>query len=113
MSGAIYQITLLLVVVANHLQLPQSFLSHRAHTHIDQRQVTATFDGFGSSTKRTDKKNKKKRRGLIIDKDLKPETTTSDPKAPELDRFGLPIRTAENFFPPLPPETELLGYERT
>jgi len=27
----------------------------------------------------------------------------------QLDRFGLHIQTAENFFPPLPPETEIIG----
>mmetsp|Transcript_12314 Transcript_12314/g.17535 ORF Transcript_12314/g.17535 Transcript_12314/m.17535 type:complete len:143 (-) Transcript_12314:686-1114(-) len=30
-------------------------------------------------------------------------------ESPRLDRFGLPIRTAENFFPILPPNTELIG----
>jgi prolyl 4-hydroxylase len=68
--------------------------------------------GFGASKSKTSKKPRKNRKkgGLtsaeFIDKSpaTKRDVIGEEPK---LDRFGLPILTAENFFPKLPPQTEL------
>jgi len=48
-----------------------------------------------------------------MSEDLKP-AAKPEPKEeePKLDRFGLPIRTAENFFPPLPEGVELIGMDQ-
>lgn len=118
------RIAIFLALANNQVQDTQSFLLNQ-----NQRQMTSNrapiiaFAGFGSSasTKKKGKKNKKKKRGLKSD-DLRPEPSLSKPssssnsndeKEPEvqLDRFGFPIRTAENFFPDLPPDIEILGYE--
>ena len=106
-----HKITLLLAL-ANQIQHTQSFLSNNLS---NQKTFTAAFAGFGSNSstqKNKGKKSKKKRRGLINDDDFKPASPTIQ-KEPEvqLDRFGLPIRTAENFFPPLPPDAKILGYK--
>ena len=48
--------------------------------------------------------------------DLTKTTTsfkTKDSEEPVLDRFGLPVRTAENFFPPLPDDSEIIGMDVT
>lgn len=117
MPNMLHQIILFLVLT-NQIHTVHSFLSTSKQRHFTS---TSTFAGFGSSsasTNRKGKKNKskKKRRGLILDDDLKPVSTrTNNPTAePEvqLDRFGLPIRTAENFFPSLPPDTEIIGYDK-
>jgi prolyl 4-hydroxylase len=52
--------------------------------------------------------NKRKRRGLIR-QDLESKSTAQVPSStdPKLDRFGLPIATSENIFPPLPDDTIL------
>ncbi len=72
--------------------------------------------GFGmsksksSDTKKGSKKgNKKRRGGLVSEEFIQPSSKVQIGKEveeePKLDRFGLPILTAENFFPKLPPET--------
>jgi len=65
--------------------------------------------------------NLKKRGRLFIDSNIqipsppphrdqdKVSSSQQQHQSPPLDRFGLPILTAENFFPPLPPETEFIG----
>jgi len=71
--------------------------------------------GFGSTTKKSTVKNKKKlkkkKKGRLSSDttfDISPKKDV-DAEEEKLDRFGLPIRTAENFFPPLPADTELVG----
>jgi hypothetical protein len=53
----------------------------------------------------------KKRGRLFIDPNEPTfkEKMSSTQQQPILDRFGLPIITAENIFPPLPPHTEIIG----
>jgi len=65
--------------------------------------------GFGGNTR--SKKQKKKKKRLTRDQDIisPSEFLPPKPAEPELDRFGLPILTAENFFPLLPPDTELIS----
>ena len=67
------------------------------------------FAGFGKSTAKP--KKQKKRKGEFIAKELiQTEKQVGDARKadePKLDRFGLPILTAENFFPPLAPGTDL------
>lgn len=73
--------------------------------------------GFGSSSTKkntTKKKDKKKRGGLILEdfQQSRDERKVSiGQQEPELDRFGLPIRTAENFFPPLSQDVEIIGMD--
>lgn len=67
------------------------------------------FAGFGKSTAKP-KKRKKRKGGLIAEELIQTEKQVGDTKKadePNLDRFGLPILTAENFFPPLAPGTDL------
>jgi prolyl 4-hydroxylase len=65
--------------------------------------------GFGSKSSSPSKKGKEKNKRSLggIGKLDKAEPSKDD--EPKLDRFGLPIRTAENFFPQLPPDTEIIG----
>lgn len=75
--------------------------------------------GFGASKatpKNLKKNNKNRKRGGLISEEIsnkrsaneaKQDITLGEDQQPKLDRFGLPILTAENFFPKLPPETVL------
>lgn len=73
--------------------------------------------GFGSSStkKNTTKKKDKKKRGELILEDFQQSRderkVSKEQQEPELDRFGLPIRTAENFFPPLSQDVEIIGMD--
>mmetsp|Transcript_13782 Transcript_13782/g.16735 ORF Transcript_13782/g.16735 Transcript_13782/m.16735 type:complete len:421 (-) Transcript_13782:11-1273(-) len=85
------------------------------------RQLSIAFaGGFGSSktvssSRGTKNSNKKKKRASLLSEELiiKPSptssTTTNTVEEPKLDRFGLPILTADNIFAPLPSDTELIG----
>jgi len=87
--------------------------------------VPAFAGGFGassssSSTKKKGKKGKKKRGGGLIAETLETKNNQRNDKkkadqnqGPELDRFGLPVRTAENFFPPLPDGMELISASKS
>ena len=81
----------------------------------------AAGSGFGSTSKKTtssEKKITKKRKGkisdLIQDDTIKESSNKSiiennkDDDTPKLDRFGLPVVTADNFFPNLPHDTEII-----
>lgn len=77
-------------------------------------EVSSGFaDGFGASSKSRKPKKQKKRKGGFVTEELliqrKKEDKSQDTKVdePKLDRFGLPILTAENFFPQLAPDTPL------
>lgn len=81
--------------------------------------ISAFAGGFGTSstTSKSSRKksSKKKKRGgrLILDDDLKTQVqsnknTETKQNEPQLDRFGLPIQTADDIFPPLPDDVELL-----
>ena len=74
-------------------------------------RVPAFAGGFGaSSAKKSKGKKSKKKRSSIMEEMRRPapeEFKRDD--IPQLDRFGLPIRTAENFFPPLPDDVELVS----
>ena len=75
--------------------------------------TSAFAGGFGaSSTKKIGKKSRKKRGGLISEDLVALPNEEPKMQEPELDRFGLPVRTAENFFPPLPGETEIIGMDQ-
>ena len=71
--------------------------------------LSAFAGGFGSkssSPSKTGKKKNKRKLGSIGTLDKSGRSKDNEPK---LDRFGLPIRTAENFFPQLPSDTEIVG----
>lgn len=98
------------------------FSQYRHSTSRSTSTSTTTYAGFGASSTKKNKKSKKKRKGGLLSDDLnlKPiiksnENENEAQKQPEveLDRFGLPVRNAENFFPPLPEGTELKGYDAT
>ena len=72
--------------------------------------------GFGANSKpKNKKKGKKKNKNLsdmmetTVPKKVSSDksTSTPEPKGPKLDRFGLPVATLEDIFPPLPASTEL------
>ena len=69
--------------------------------------MTEGLAGFGkqagTASKSSNKKKSKKRKQSLILTDVNKEdrTTSSVPSPPQLDRFGLPIQTAEDVFPPL------------
>ncbi len=111
------RITFTALLVTNSIQVTNAFYGAREVTTV------AFAGGFGasSSTKKGKKSKKKKKKGSLlsdIDAGVTTSTSTStstvgksnnEDNGPELDRFGLPILTAENFFPPLPQGTELIG----
>jgi hypothetical protein len=77
------------------------------------KSTPAFAGGFGtSSTQKNGKKSKKKKRGLISEELALSPKVEQKVQDPELDRFGLPVRTAENFFPSLPAETEIIGMDQ-
>ena len=77
------------------------------------RAPPAFAGGFGtSSTKNTSKKVKKRRGGLVSEDIVASPKEEPKVKEPKLDRFGLPVRTSDNFFPPLPDETEIIGMDQ-
>lgn len=86
---------------------PQSIQNGPLYSQQKQLKIHALYaGGFGSSTKKTRKKKKKK---SWTELDLKTESKLAPTQqTPKLDRFGLPIQTAENIFPPLPADTELI-----
>lgn len=72
--------------------------------------------GFGASSKTKDKKKSKKKNKNLSDmmeaapsKKEYPDksTTTLESDGPKLDKWGLPVATLEDIFPPLPESTEL------
>ena len=79
---------------------------------IIKRPVAFAGGGFGSKTTSTSKKsNKKKNKRILNDISTLTKEKSSKDNEPQLDRFGLPIRTAENFFPDLPSDTEVIGMD--
>lgn len=90
-------------------------------TIFNNNGVMAAFagGGFGPSSPKKNpiKKKDKRKRGDFWLEDIPPRNHKQDDnmkekqESPELDRFGLPVRTAENFFPPLPMETEIVGMD--
>ena len=73
------------------------------------------FGSGGGTSVPSKKKAAKKRKRSDMESLLassKKETRSSDNNAadePQLDRFGLPIPTEDDVFPPLPPDTELIS----
>jgi hypothetical protein len=80
-------------------------------THVEG-VVAFAGGGFGASKSKTSKKPRKnmKKGGLtsveFIDKSPATKRDVIDEEL-KVDRFGLPVLTAENFFPKLPPQTQL------
>ena len=95
------------------------FLSHFICCELINPVDAFAGGGFGTTNsasrrdggKKSNKKSIKKKGGLLSDelRRNKNEDTKDNKKEdiPKLDRFGLPILTAENFFPPLPNDTTL------
>ena len=66
--------------------------------------------GFGNSkakVKANKKRKNRKKGGLASEEFIKSSKETKKAQEPKLDRFGLPIITAENLFPELPSEIEI------
>ena len=104
---------------SNIVRFSQYKHSTSTSTSTPRSTSTTTFAGFGASSTKKNKKSKKKRKGGLLSDDLNLKPIKSNEneaqKQPEveLDRFGLPVRNAENFFSPLPEGTELKGYDAT
>jgi prolyl 4-hydroxylase len=80
-------------------------------TGLKSDSIVAFAGGFGASSSKPSR-TKKTKRGKGGLQDLTPITSSSSaepPKEQQLDRFGLPVRTADNFFPPLPNDTIIIG----
>src|SRR5210317_1236337 len=69
--------------------------------HIPPVSSTEQAAGFGASKKSTSKKKKPKSKSSILDEIQVDDTPTQAPLTPKLDRFGLPIPTEDDIFPPL------------
>ena len=89
-------------------KLPKLFENHQ----LKKGFVLKASGGFGSSQGKTVKNKKKKKKSSIVDfTDVDPQTRSDDEilsslsSAPKLDRFGLPVQTAENIHPLLPVKT--------
>ena len=109
--------------IAQHLPSCSSFPSQRpsAQTAYAKKKSGGGFGvggGFGSgggTSAPSKKKAAKKRKRSDMESLLassKQETKSSDNNAadePQLDRFGLPIPTEDDVFPPLPADTELIS----
>lgn len=94
---------------------PAAIIGKRGIGHHSTKSVAPLYGGgFGASSSSSaakNKKNNKKKSSLVIEKATPtpaPITATHSDDTPILDRFGLPILTAENINPPLPPGTEII-----
>ena len=100
-----------LAVFAFHLFGKVSSNTFNTNTFPNKPPVAFAGGGFGSKATSVPKKLKKKnKRSLDSISSLSKEKPSKE-NEPQLDRFGLPIRTAENFFPQLPPDTEVIGMD--
>lgn len=76
--------------------------------------VSAFAGGFGSESSSSSKPKKKIKGGeKALQEMVSPITPSKLINEPRLDRFGLPIRTADNFFPPLPSDAVIVGCDST
>lgn len=72
------------------------------------------FAGGGFSKQSKEKTNKKRKNGGLLSEIFEPGSTTTtttnheDNAEPKIDRWGLPIPTEEDLFPPMPGGTELI-----
>lgn len=73
--------------------------------------IVSFAGGFGTSSSKSSrsKKSKRGKGGLQNLTPIVSNSSTESKNEPQLDRFGLPVRTAENFFPPLPNDTIIIG----
>lgn len=69
--------------------------------HIPPVSSTEKAAGFGASKKSTSKKRKPKKSKSIFDEIQVDDAPAQAPLTPKLDRFGLPIPTEDDIFPPL------------
>lgn len=73
--------------------------------------IASFAGGFGTSSSKSSKPKKSKRgKGGLQDlTTIISNSSKETEKEPQLDRFGLPVRTPDNFFPPLPDDTIIIG----
>lgn len=74
------------------------------------------FGGGGGTSAPSKKKSAKKRKrgdmeSLLVSSKKETEESKSNADEPQLDRFGLPIPTEDDVFPPLPADTELIAVQ--
>lgn len=82
------------------------------NTNLKQPSRVLLYAGFGGGSTATNKKSKKKKtktkpKSVLVEPKDDPPPSEPDLE-PKLDRFGLPVLTADNINPPLPPDTELI-----
>jgi prolyl 4-hydroxylase len=91
------------------LHSTRAWLTSSSHTTSTQQFSFALQAGFGKTTAVSKKAGKKKKGGLIAEIEASHDAPASKDKGPVLDKWGLPMPTADDIFPPLPPSTELIS----
>lgn len=65
-------------------------------------------DFMDEKAKHGSNKKEKRKKNLLTNNDVFSTTNNKISEPPKLDRFGLPIPTENDLFPPMPPGTEII-----